>query len=84
MTPDLPRRRRTKLVCTIGPASVGQVDALLEAGMDVARLNFSHGTPASRATAAARVRAAALAAGTPVAVFADLAGPKIRLGAAGR
>ena len=48
--------------------------------MDVARLNFSHGSPASRAAAATEVRASASAAGHPVAILADLAGPKIRLG----
>ena len=76
-------RPRTKLVCTIGPASTSRVPALIDAGMDAARLNFSHGTPAARALAARRVRAAAEAAGRPVAVIADLAGPKIRLGAIG-
>ena len=72
--------RRTKLVCTIGPASVGRVGELIEAGMDVARLNFSHGSPASHAAAAAAVRTAAAGAGRRVAALADLAGPKIRLG----
>ena len=73
-------RRRTKLVCTLGPASIGRVGDLVAAGMDVARLNFSHGSPASRAAAAAEARAAAARAGVPVALFADLSGPKIRLG----
>jgi pyruvate kinase len=72
--------RRTKLVCTIGPASTGRVGELVDAGMDVARLNFSHGTHAQRSTAADRVRAAATAMDRPVAVLADLSGPKIRLG----
>ena len=75
-----PGRGRTKLVCTIGPASVGRVGDLVAAGMDVARLNFSHGTPASRAAGARATRAASDAAGTSVAVLADLAGPKIRIG----
>ena len=48
--------------------------------MDVARLNFSHGSPATRAAAAVAVRRSAAAAGQPVAILADLAGPKIRLG----
>jgi pyruvate kinase len=78
--PQASPRRRTKLVCTIGPASQGLVAELVEAGMDVARINFSHGSPSSRAASAERVRAAALAAGRPVALLADLAGPKIRLG----
>ena len=72
--------RRTKLVCTIGPASRRLVPQLVTAGLDVARLNFSHGTAAARAAGAAAVRAAAAEAGRPVAVLADLAGPKIRLG----
>jgi pyruvate kinase len=74
------RPRRTKLVCTIGPASLHRTTELVAAGMDVARLNFSHGSPASRAAAAAVVRESAQAAGQPVAILADLAGPKIRLG----
>jgi pyruvate kinase len=73
--------RRTKLVCTVGPASSERLDALVAAGMDVARLNFSHGDPAQHRAARAGVRAAADAAGRTVAVVADLPGPKIRLGA---
>ena len=72
--------RRTKLVCTIGPASIDRVDELVAAGMDVARVNFSHGTPERHARSAERVRAAAIAAERSVAVLADLSGPKIRLG----
>jgi pyruvate kinase len=72
--------RRTKLVCTIGPATFGRVDELVAAGMDVARINFSHGTPEEHARAADAVRAAARAAGRAVAVLVDLPGPKIRLG----
>ncbi len=74
------RIRRTKLVCTVGPASARHVAELVAAGMDVARLNFSHGTPAARAVAAGSVRAASAAADRPVAVLADLSGPKLRLG----
>ena len=54
--------RRAKLVCTIGPATVDRVDELVAAGMDVARVNFSHGTPEAHARAAHAVRAAAAAA----------------------
>lgn len=72
--------RRTKLVCTIGPSTIRRVPDLVAAGMDVARVNFSHGTPASRARAAAAVRAASAGAGRPVALLADLSGLKIRLG----
>jgi len=75
--------RRTKLVCTIGPASEGRVPALVEAGMDVARLNFSHGTPEDHERAADAVRSASAAAGRPIAILADLSGPKIRLGKLG-
>ena len=71
---------RAKLVCTIGPATIDRVDELVAAGMDVARINFSHGTPADHARAAQRVRAAAEAADRSVALLADLSGPKIRLG----
>jgi pyruvate kinase len=79
-TPGLPIRR-TKLVCTIGPASVERTAELVAAGMDVARLNFSHGTPDEHARAARAVRDAAAGARRPVALLVDLSGPKIRLGA---
>jgi pyruvate kinase len=74
--------RRAKIVCTLGPAtaSAEQVRALVDAGMDVARLNFSHGTHAEHAAAYRLVREAADATGRAVAVLADLQGPKIRLG----
>ena len=72
--------RRTKLVCTLGPATAERVDELVATGMDVARLNFSHGDPEFLAAAAGRVRDAAQAAGRPVALLGDLSGPKIRLG----
>ncbi len=74
--------RRAKIVCTLGPAtsSQEQVTALVEAGMDVARLNFSHGSHADHETAYRRVREASDRTGHAVAVLADLQGPKIRLG----
>src|SRR3954471_13847800 len=75
--------RRTKIVATIGPAS-SEHDVLarmIEAGMDVARLNFSHGTAENHAEMAQRVRAAAGSAGRPVAIMQDLPGPKLRIGA---
>ena len=74
--------RRAKIVCTLGPAtsSAEQLTALIEAGMDVARLNFSHGAHADHAVAYERVRAASDKTGHAVAVLADLQGPKIRLG----
>ncbi|MCL2424651.1 MAG: pyruvate kinase, partial [Micrococcales bacterium] len=77
--------RRARIVCTIGPATEGreQVQALVDAGMDVARLNRSHGDDAFHNQAYADVRAAAAASGRSVAVLVDLQGPKIRLGAFG-
>src|SRR3954463_2883691 len=74
--------RRAKIVCTLGPATSTpeQVTALVEAGMDVARLNFSHGAHADHAAAYAAIRQASDRTGHAVAVLADLQGPKIRLG----
>ena len=74
--------RRAKIVCTIGPAtsSQEQITALINAGLDVARLNLSHGTQASHLLVYQRVRAGSDATGRSVGVLADLQGPKIRLG----
>ena len=74
--------RRAKIVCTLGPASssAAQITALVEAGMDVARLNFSHGAHAHHEKAYQRVREASDRTGHAVAILADLQGPKIRLG----
>jgi pyruvate kinase len=74
--------RRAKIVCTLGPAtsSLEQVTALVEAGMDVARLNFSHGRHADHEKSYQLVREASDRTGHAVAVLADLQGPKIRLG----
>jgi pyruvate kinase len=74
--------RRAKIVCTLGPATdtPERLRALVEAGMDVARLNFSHGEHADHATRYHGVREAADSAGRNVATLADLQGPKIRLG----
>src|SRR5918997_1747816 len=74
--------RRAKIVCTLGPAtgSLEQVTALVESGMDVARLNFSHGAYADHERAYQMVREASDRTGRAVAVLADLQGPKIRLG----
>ena len=74
--------RRTKIVATIGPAS-REPETLLrmvQAGMDVARLNYSHGTLDEHAETIRRVRDAAGRAGRPVAVLQDLPGPKLRIG----
>ena len=72
--------RRTKIVATIGPASHSpeMLAQLIESGVDVFRLNFSHGTHDAHAEVYARVRAAAAKAGRIVAVMQDLSGPKIR------
>jgi pyruvate kinase len=74
--------RRTKIVATIGPASRDPetLTRMVEAGLDVARLNFSHGDRDLHAENAQRVRAAASAAGRQVAILQDLPGPKIRIG----
>ncbi len=74
--------RHTKIIATIGPASrdEGVLAALIDAGVDVVRLNFSHGTHESHAAAIQGVRAAAHKAGRAVAVLQDLGGPKIRTG----
>ncbi len=74
--------RRAKIVCTLGPSSesVEQLTALVAAGMDVARLNLSHGSYPEHELRYLRVREVAKAAGRPVAILADLQGPKIRLG----
>jgi pyruvate kinase len=75
--------RHSKIVCTIGPAtrSPRMIRKLLLAGMDVARLNFSHGTHAEHAQSFAMLREAAAAFEKPIAILADLQGPKIRTGA---
>ena len=74
--------RRAKIVCTIGPATpdAGSVRRLVECGMDVARLNLSHGTHDDHARHYEWVRRAGDETGRAVAVLADLQGPKIRLG----
>ncbi|MBV9472050.1 MAG: pyruvate kinase [Solirubrobacterales bacterium] len=75
--------RRTKIVATIGPASrePETLVRMIEAGLDVARLNFSHGTRELHAENAERVRSAAGSAGRQVAILQDLPGPKLRIGA---
>lgn len=74
--------KRTKIVCTIGPASdsLATLSAMIKSGMNVARLNFSHGTHAGHAKLVRTVRAAAKKAGETVAILGDLQGPKIRIG----
>ena len=74
--------RKVKIVCTLGPATAGvpRLVELIRAGMDVARLNFSHGDPDTHRKTYDEVRAAAREVGRPITVFADLCGPKIRVG----
>jgi pyruvate kinase len=74
--------RRTKIVCTIGPAtnSAEQLEKLMQAGMNVARLNFSHGTQQEHAEVIERIRAISARLGCPIAILQDLQGPKIRTG----
>jgi pyruvate kinase len=74
--------RHTKIIATIGPASDtdSTIDALIAAGTDIFRLNFSHGTHETQAATYARIRAAADRASCAVAILQDLGGPKIRTG----
>ncbi len=75
--------RRTKIVCTIGPASESEerLEQLMRAGMNVARLNFSHGTHDQHAIIIERVREISARLGCSIAILQDLQGPKIRTGA---
>src|SRR5438105_14459936 len=74
--------RRAKIVCTLGPASSDPafIGHLVEEGMNVARINFSHGNRDEHAKIAAAVRQQAAQRGLPVAILQDLQGPKIRVG----
>lgn len=76
-----PALRRSKILATLGPATDadGIIDALLEAGVNAVRLNFSHGTAEQHAQRVATVRAAASRSGREIGVLADLPGPKIRI-----
>ena len=73
--------RRTKIVATLGPATdePGVLEAMVRAGLDVARVNFSHGGKDERRRRILAVRAAAKQVGRPVGILADLSGPKIRI-----
>jgi pyruvate kinase len=72
--------RATKLICTLGPATEARVDELVAVGMDVARINLTHQGPEERDRFVESVRRASSSAGRPVAIMADLSGPKVRLG----
>src|SRR5579859_2646810 len=80
--PILERLRRTKIVATLGPASEAEpvLRRLIAAGMDVARLNFSHGTRAEHGRTIRLLRRLARETGAPLAILQDLQGPKIRVG----
>jgi pyruvate kinase len=83
-TASIPSRHtaRTKIVCTIGPASSSPtvLRALITAGMNVARINFSHGTHEQHAEVISAVRSIAKEIGRPIAILGDLQGPRIRIG----
>ena len=72
--------RDVKIVCTLGPASadVETIEGLIDAGMSVARLNASHGTPTDRQEVIERVKQVAAARAAPVATMVDLSGPEVR------
>src|SRR5437588_7078204 len=74
--------RRTKIVCTLGPASSDEerIEQLMRAGMNVARLNFSHGTHDEHAIVIERIRTISARLGCSIAILQDLQGPKIRTG----
>lgn len=72
--------RRAKIIATLGPSTDGLERQLVATGLDVARLNFSHGTPEQHAGRCAAIRAAAAEVGRTVAILQDLQGPKIRVG----
>src|ERR671911_2252046 len=74
--------RRTKIVATIGPASAGKqtMEELIRAGMDSARLNFSHGTHQQHAETVRLLREVQEEVQRPLALIADLQGPKLRIG----
>src|SRR5689334_10809992 len=78
----MPAHRKAKIVCTLGPASSSEamLRELMRAGMDVARLNFSHGTHEEHARVIERVRKVAAREGRTICILQDLQGPKIRTG----
>src|SRR5260370_41865493 len=78
----LRRRRSAKIVATVGPASAGleRIRALFDAGVDVFRLNFSHGTHDQHRARFAEIRQVEADTGRPIGILADLQGPKLRVG----
>ncbi|PYO73530.1 MAG: pyruvate kinase, partial [Gemmatimonadetes bacterium] len=81
-TNDVPTIRRTKIVATLGPATgrASAISALLHAGVNVLRINASHGTAETRGEWIAAIRSVADKSDQPVAVLLDLQGPRIRVG----
>ncbi len=79
---EAPRRRRMKIVATLGPASSGpeRIEELFRTGADVFRLNFSHGAQEDHAQAVGHIRRVERRVGRPIAILADLQGPKLRVG----
>ncbi|MGD1999684.1 MAG: pyruvate kinase, partial [Desulfobacterales bacterium] len=73
---------KTKIVCTIGPASESPalLKQMIEAGMNIARMNFSHGDFATHKRVIENLRAASASVGRRIAIMADLSGPKMRIG----
>jgi len=73
---------RTKIICTLGPATDrhGVLEGMLQAGMDVARVNTAHGNPTQHASRIHQVRHVASQLGVPLAILVDLPGPKLRVG----
>ena len=82
MDSSMTRWTRTKIVCTLGPATdaPGIIERLIDSGMDVARINASHGDHVEHARRIQQVRHAAQQCDQPVAILIDLPGPKFRLG----
>ena len=76
------RSRKVKIVCTIGPATSSRekLTELIEAGMNVARLNFSHGDHKSHGNVIKKIRSLSTELDVPIAILQDLAGPKVRVG----
>ncbi|HUT04865.1 MAG TPA: pyruvate kinase [bacterium] len=74
--------RKTKIVCTVGPATASRemIAALVDAGMDVARINLSHGTEQEHSQVVSEIRQVAEDTGKPIAILMDLPGPKMRIG----
>jgi pyruvate kinase len=79
---DIAQKRRTKIICTIGPATSSEqaLGKLIRAGMDCARLNFSHGAPADHLKVIKTIRKISCQSGRQVAILQDLPGPKFRVG----